>query len=230
MKAFVSLAVISLAFVSPTWTETYSNWLARCKSYKDVASWLNENFYCDGEDSRGQNPGKMKSPPARSAEEVVFRRKTGISLDAAQFQHLPPEHSLRWDIHIPSRLGRFLLSRLSLPPSAALRSPREAPRNRPGPPHTRIFGRTLQASGLVVLPLGKGFLQQLKPFPDVHSPFPLYLFKYFRILRGTGLARFHFGVRGGHPHTLGMRGARRGFFLFAPASQFPDVQRAHLFH
>jgi hypothetical protein len=84
MKAFVSLAVISLAFVSPSWAETYSNWLARCKSYKDVANWLNENFYCDGEDARGQNPGKMKSPPARSAEEV-FRRKTGISLDAAQF-------------------------------------------------------------------------------------------------------------------------------------------------
>jgi hypothetical protein len=93
MKRVLFLAIISqLVLAPPCWAETYENWLARCKSYKDVAEWLNTNFHCDRNGVRREGPpgrNNAKSFQVRSAEET-FRCRTGLSLEAAVFA----KHSL----------------------------------------------------------------------------------------------------------------------------------------
>lgn len=88
MKKVYTLSLFLLVIsISPCWAETYEQWVSNCRSYKDVAEWLNENFLCDGTETHagvtgGQNHGKGLK--AKSGEET-FRSKTGGSLEAALF-------------------------------------------------------------------------------------------------------------------------------------------------
>jgi hypothetical protein len=75
-KVFLFSLFLLLFTHSPGFAETYEKWLSRCHSYKDVALWLNQNFFYDRE--------------AIQVTKETFRRKTGVSLEAALFA----KHSL----------------------------------------------------------------------------------------------------------------------------------------
>ena len=73
--------------IPPCWAETYENWVAKCRSYKDVAEWLNENFHYDQDGIRERvNPGRDSRKILKVKEtEETFRSKTGLSPEAAVF-------------------------------------------------------------------------------------------------------------------------------------------------
>jgi hypothetical protein len=88
MKKVLFPALIFLfILIPPCWAESYENWVAKCRSYKDVAEWLNENFLYD------QNGIGKEANPARNNRkflkvketEETFRCKTGMSAEAALF-------------------------------------------------------------------------------------------------------------------------------------------------
>lgn len=88
MKKTLFPALIFLFFlIPPCWAETYENWLAKCRSYKDVAVWLNENFHYDPEGIRKESSPKQDNQKFLMVQgsEETFRCKTGLSLEAAVF-------------------------------------------------------------------------------------------------------------------------------------------------
>jgi hypothetical protein len=88
MKKILFPALIFLfTLIPPCWAETYDNWVARCRSYKDVADWLNENFHYDPDGIRKEakpRQNTQKFLKVKGSEET-FRCKTGLSLEAAVF-------------------------------------------------------------------------------------------------------------------------------------------------
>ena len=85
MKHAAPLILFLLLFQTPSWAETYDHWVANCRSYKDVAVWLSENFRYDPNGS-----GKVSGKPARKqlngkGKEEIFRYRTGCSLNASLF-------------------------------------------------------------------------------------------------------------------------------------------------
>jgi len=85
MKHAVPLILFLLLSQTPSWAETYGQWVANCRSYKDVAAWLNDNFRHDP-DRLGQTPGKAgRKQLSVKGKEEIFRYRTGCSLDASLF-------------------------------------------------------------------------------------------------------------------------------------------------
>jgi hypothetical protein len=91
-KIFLSSLFLLLFAQSPAFCQTYEKWLSRCQSYKDVALWLNQNFFYDREAIRKALYGSQKEGMAQNIQvtKETFRRKTGLSLEAALFA----KHSL----------------------------------------------------------------------------------------------------------------------------------------
>ena len=81
MRYVAALILFFLFFPTPSRAQTYDNWVANCRSYKDVAVWLSDNFRYDpngsGKVSRKQLNGKGRKE--------IFRYRTGCSLDASLF-------------------------------------------------------------------------------------------------------------------------------------------------
>jgi hypothetical protein len=86
-KMFLFILFFLLFANSPGFCETYESWLSRCRSYKDVAQWLNQNFFYDREGMRQALRGSPEEPLVQNAQVTkdTFRRKTGLSLEAALF-------------------------------------------------------------------------------------------------------------------------------------------------
>jgi hypothetical protein len=85
MKHAASLILFLLLSQTPSWAETYDHWVANCRSYKDVASWLNDNFRHDP-DRSGQPHGKAgRKQLSVKGKEEIFRYRAGCSLDASLF-------------------------------------------------------------------------------------------------------------------------------------------------
>jgi len=88
MKKIFLFSLFLLLFAnSPALCETYEKWLSRCQSYKDVAQWLNQNFFYDREAIRKALYGPQEEAMAQNIQvtKETFRRKTGLSLEAALF-------------------------------------------------------------------------------------------------------------------------------------------------
>jgi hypothetical protein len=87
MKHAAALILFLLLFPPPSWAETYDQWAANCRSYKDVAAWLNDNFRYDPDRSgESRTFGKVnKKPSAMKVNEETFRYRTGCSLEASLF-------------------------------------------------------------------------------------------------------------------------------------------------
>lgn len=86
-KIFVLTSFFFIISSAPSWAETYEGWVSKCRSYKDVADWLNQNFVYDRDGNEkgsppGQNSQKLKK--VRDSKET-FRSKTGLSLEVALF-------------------------------------------------------------------------------------------------------------------------------------------------
>ena len=87
MKHAAALIVFLLLFQPSSRAETYDQWAANCRSYKDVAAWLNDNFrYSPDRLRETPNSGKAggKQLNAKGKEEI-FRYRTGCTLDASLF-------------------------------------------------------------------------------------------------------------------------------------------------
>jgi len=91
-KIFFPALIFLFLLIPPCWAETYENWIARCRSYKDVAEWLNENFLYDLNGTRkGANPGRYNRRFVKIKDiQETFQCKTGMSAEAAVFT----KHSL----------------------------------------------------------------------------------------------------------------------------------------
>jgi len=85
MKHAAPLILFLFLFQTPSCAETYEHWAANCRSYKDVAAWLNDNFRYDP-DRLGQTSGKAsRKQLSPKGKEEIFRYRTGCSLDASLF-------------------------------------------------------------------------------------------------------------------------------------------------
>ena len=88
MKKIFLISLYLLLFThSLAFGETYEKWLSRCHSYKDVAQWLNQNFFYDREAIRKvlYEPREEGTGQSIQVTKETFRRKTGLSLEAALF-------------------------------------------------------------------------------------------------------------------------------------------------
>ena len=87
MKHATALILFLLLFQPPSWAETYDHWVANCRSYKDVAAWLNDNFRYDPDRSgESQTSGKAsRKQLTMKGREEIFRYRTGCSLEASLF-------------------------------------------------------------------------------------------------------------------------------------------------
>jgi hypothetical protein len=84
-----AIAIILFFFLSspPSWAETYNEWVENCRSYKDVALWLNHHFrYEKDRNGDGQpfSKGNKKRPGIQRLEEI-FQSRYGCTLDASLF-------------------------------------------------------------------------------------------------------------------------------------------------
>ena len=87
MKEAVAIILLFLLYSTPSWAETYDQWVENCRSYKDVAVWLNHNFrYEKDRNGDGQpfSKGNKKWPSLQRLEET-FRYRCGYTLDASLF-------------------------------------------------------------------------------------------------------------------------------------------------
>jgi hypothetical protein len=87
MKEAISIILFFLLSSTPSWAETYDQWVESCRSYKDVAVWLNHNFrYEKDQNGDGQlfSQGNKKRPRIQRLEEI-FRYRCGCTLDASLF-------------------------------------------------------------------------------------------------------------------------------------------------
>jgi len=82
-KVFCLTLMFLILSQVPCWAETYEKWVSKCKSYKDVARWLSENFFYVQEGSPASAVGQ-KFIKVKNSEEI-FRCKAGMSLEAAVF-------------------------------------------------------------------------------------------------------------------------------------------------
>jgi hypothetical protein len=87
MKHATALILFLLLFPPSSWAETYDQWVANCRSYKDVAAWLNDNFRYDPDRSgKSQTSGKTgRKQLTMKGREETFQYRTGGSLEASLF-------------------------------------------------------------------------------------------------------------------------------------------------
>jgi hypothetical protein len=86
-KILFPALIFLFILIPPCWAETYEDWVAKCRSYKDVADWLNENFHYDPDGIRNEanlRKSNQKFLKVTGSEET-FRCKTGLSREAAVF-------------------------------------------------------------------------------------------------------------------------------------------------
>ncbi len=85
MKQGFALILLLLFFAAPSWGETYNSWVANCRSYKDVATWLNDNFHYVPDRSAWNSEKTGRKQLKIKGKEEIFHYRTGCSLDAALF-------------------------------------------------------------------------------------------------------------------------------------------------
>jgi len=87
MKKVIAIILFFLLSSTPSWAETYHQWVENCSSYKDVAVWLNHHFrYEKDRNGNGQpfSRGHKKRSGIQKLEEI-FRSRCGGTLDASLF-------------------------------------------------------------------------------------------------------------------------------------------------
>ena len=87
MKRAIAIFLFLLLFQAPSWAETYDQWVANCRSYRDVAAWLNDNFRYEP-DRSGESRTSAKAGRKQltvKEREKTFRYRTGCSLEASLF-------------------------------------------------------------------------------------------------------------------------------------------------
>lgn len=87
MKEAIAIILFFLLSPIPSWAETYDQWVENCRSYKDVAVWLNDQFrYEKDRNGDGQpfSPGNKKRLRNQRLEEI-YRSRCGCTLDASLF-------------------------------------------------------------------------------------------------------------------------------------------------
>jgi hypothetical protein len=87
MKEAIAIILLFLLSPTPSWAETYVQWVQNCRSYKDVAVWLNHNFRYEKDGNGDGQPfsqGNNNRPRIQRLEEI-FRYPCGCSLDASLF-------------------------------------------------------------------------------------------------------------------------------------------------
>lgn len=87
MKHVTAMIFFLLLFQPPLWAETYDQWVLNCRSYRDVAEWLNDNFrYEPDRFGESRTSGKAGRKPLTMKErEGIFRYRTGCSFEASLF-------------------------------------------------------------------------------------------------------------------------------------------------
>lgn len=87
MKRAAALILFLLLFQPSSRAETYDQWVANCRSYRDVAAWLSDSFrYDPGLPRESRTSGKTgRKQPASKEKEEIFRYRTGGSLQASLF-------------------------------------------------------------------------------------------------------------------------------------------------
>lgn len=71
-------------------TQTYEEWLATCKDYKDVAKWMKNNFLYETPKLKDCLSRSKGGPCKVYPPEITFKKKGGVCSDAAVFA----KHSL----------------------------------------------------------------------------------------------------------------------------------------
>jgi len=108
--AGISLLCVPFAgFASDSFDEAVASW----KSYEDVGTWLNSNFYFDkSRQSTIQKRLKAQGPPGLlvRAPEKLFKSREGYCADAANFaikalNKIDPSYNARW-VFISNAAGR----------------------------------------------------------------------------------------------------------------------------
>mgnify|MGYP000359706793 CR=1 FL=1 len=100
MPQAAALFLFFLLLPPPSGAETYDHWVASCRSYRDVAAWLNDNFRCH-HDRTGRIPGgTARQDLSRKRREEIFRHRTGCPLEASLFaretlNRINPEYRAR---------------------------------------------------------------------------------------------------------------------------------------
>jgi hypothetical protein len=87
MKEAIAILLFFLLSSTPSWAETYNQWVENCRSYKDVALWLNHHFRYEKDrngDGQASSQGTRKRPRTQRLEEI-FRSRCGCALDASLF-------------------------------------------------------------------------------------------------------------------------------------------------
>lgn len=87
MKEAIAIILLFLLSPTPSRAETYDEWVENCRSYKDVAVWLSQNFqYAKDPNGNGHpfSQGNKKRPKIQSLEKT-FRYRSGSTLDASFF-------------------------------------------------------------------------------------------------------------------------------------------------
>jgi len=87
MKKAIAIILFFLLSSTPSWAETYHQWVENCSSYKDVAVWLNHHFrYEKDQNGDGQlfSQGNKKRLGNQRLKEI-FRSRSGCTLEASVF-------------------------------------------------------------------------------------------------------------------------------------------------
>ena len=87
MKEAIAIILFFLLSPIPSWAETYDQWVENCRSYKDVAVWLNDHFrYEQDRNGNGQPFSQENKKRLRIQRlEEIFRFRCGCTLDASLF-------------------------------------------------------------------------------------------------------------------------------------------------
>jgi len=90
MKKSILLIIIVLLWFTACYAETWEEWVAKCKSYKDVDKWMAKNFLYDFNRLKEAMSRKKDNLLEVNPPEISFKLRRGVCFDAAVFA----KHSL----------------------------------------------------------------------------------------------------------------------------------------